>query len=148
MDTDDTVGSLQEGQRFTDGLCQIALIVLRDQVGNHFGVRLRLELDSIPSEDVLQRLKVLDDPVVGQRQISRSIGVGMGVDVVHLTVGRPSGVTDPQVSLEGARHVFGQIPDLPFLFDYLQPAVDYRTAGRFNNPEKTILTARPGAGRA
>jgi hypothetical protein len=65
-----------------------------DEMGQHFGVRLRLEPVAVGDELVGQLDVVLDDAVVHQSQVARAVRVRVGVALARPAVGRPPGVAD------------------------------------------------------
>ena len=63
-----------------------------DHEGGDLGVRLGRERIALRHEFIAQRLEVLDDAVVDDREPAR--GVGMGVGLGRLAMRRPAGVAD------------------------------------------------------
>ena len=98
----DRAGAAQLRQRQPHRLDQraIALIVQPDQVGNHLGVRLRLERDSLGLQLGAQLSEVLDDAVLHDHQLAGEIHVRMRVALARLAVGCPARVADADVALD------------------------------------------------
>ena len=70
----------------------------RDQVRDHFGIGLRAELAPFRQQHVAQRLEILDDAVVYDRNAVGGVRVG-----VHLRRGamrRPTGVADARAAFQ------------------------------------------------
>ncbi len=75
-----------------------ALHFARDQVRNHFTVGLAQEFAAIGQQLIPQRLEILDDAVVDQRDRPRD--VGMGIVDRRRAVRRPAGVRDTGVAVQ------------------------------------------------
>ncbi|MNS64507.1 hypothetical protein D3C72_976380 [compost metagenome] len=90
----DGVGALDGFERVEHGVEQIAVVEARDQVREHLGVGLGLELDAAGHELGFQLNEVLDDAVVHHHQITRGVGVRVGVVGGGAAVGGPAGVAD------------------------------------------------------
>ena len=71
---------------------------LRDEVHEHFGVGVAVKSVSAFNQGLLERVVVLDDAVVDQRQLAVAAEVWVGVDVVGWAVGGPAGVPDSKVA--------------------------------------------------
>ncbi len=66
-----------------------------DELGGDLGVGLAAELDALGEELLLERVEVLDDAVVDQRElVVVAAAVRVGVAVGGAAVGRPAGVAD------------------------------------------------------
>ena len=78
-----------------DGVGEVALVRLLDEVGERLGVGLGRQAMAARLETVAQLAEVLDDPVVDDRDVARAVLVGMGVEVVRAAVGRPARVGQP-----------------------------------------------------
>src|SRR5271166_2182868 len=63
-----------------------------DHEGGDLGIRFGFELVALCREFLAQRLEILDDAVVDDRQPARGVRVGVGFG--RLAVGRPAGVAD------------------------------------------------------
>src|SRR2546425_332225 len=72
--------------------------LLLEQVHRDLGVRLARELMPLREERRLERLEVLDDPVVDDRSDAAAIDVRMRVLLARPTMRGPAGVSDPGVS--------------------------------------------------
>ena len=99
---DDRAGAAQLRQRQTHRLGQrpVALIVQPDQVRDHLGVGVRLELDPLRLQLGAQLAEVLDDAVLHDHQLAGEIDVRMGVALARLAVGGPARVADADVALD------------------------------------------------
>ena len=75
-----------------NGLGQIAVVGLLDEVRERLGVRVGSEDVAALAQAVAQLLEVLDDAVVDDRDLARAVGVGMGVEVIRPAVRRPARV--------------------------------------------------------
>ena len=91
---DDRVGALDRLQGVADGLGQVALVGLLDQVGDRLGVGLRREAVAAGLEPVAQLPEVLDDAVVDDRDLAGAVLVGMGVEVIGPAMRRPAGMRE------------------------------------------------------
>ena len=89
---DERVGALELAERGADGVGEVALVGLLDEVGDRLGVGLGGERVAARLEPVAELAEVLDDPVVDDRDVAGAVLVGMGVQVVRPAVGRPAGV--------------------------------------------------------
>ncbi len=92
MHDHERVRALEQAQGMADGVGQVALVRLLDEVGDRLGVGLGGEGVAARLEPVPQLAEVLDDPVVDDRDLAGAVAVGMGVQVVRAAVGRPAGV--------------------------------------------------------
>ena len=111
------VGALHQLDRFADGVQEVAVVVVGDQVRQHFGVGLAVELHPVGLQLVLQQHVVFDHAVVhhGDGAVAAQVRVGVGVG--RPAVGGPAGVADAVGAGGGLRghHLlqFGQPPGLP-----------------------------------
>src|SRR6056297_1328972 len=71
---------------------KIALVHNRNQLGDNFGVGFGFEAVSVGDKLILQGLIVLDNTVMYYHQRVLVVRVGMGILVVHPSVGCPAGV--------------------------------------------------------
>ena len=78
-----------------------AVVVEAEELGYHLGVRLGAEGVALLDELGLQAGKVLDDAVVDNGEAAVAAGLGMGVDLIGLTVGGPAGVAHAHRAGEG-----------------------------------------------
>ena len=69
----DRVGALELPERVPDGVGEVALVGLLDQVGDGLGVGLRGQAMAARLEPVAQVAEVLDDPVVDDRDLARAV---------------------------------------------------------------------------
>ena len=89
--------------------------LLLEQVDRDLGVRLARELMPRRYERRLERLEVLDDPVVDDRSDAAAIDVRMRVLLARPTMRGPAGVSDPGVSGGRMRRDDGsQVVELAF----------------------------------
>ena len=93
---DERVGALDPAERRADGVGEVALVGLLDEVRDRLGVRLGREDVAPLLELVAQLPEVLDDPVVDHRDVAGAVLVGVGVEVVGPAVGRPARVREAQ----------------------------------------------------
>ena len=92
---DERVMAAKLGVRGADGLHEVAVVVARDEVGDHLGIGLRGEHGALPLEAVLQRQVVLHDPVDHDMDAIGGVEVRVGVLLGHASVRRPARVADP-----------------------------------------------------
>ena len=90
MHHDDGVCALDPAKRRPDGVRKITLVGFLNQVGERLGVRFGVEPMAARLETIPQFAEVLDDPVVDDGDLAGAVQVGMGVEVVRPTVGRPA----------------------------------------------------------
>ena len=111
VDHGDGVSAVDEIQRLTHGVAQIAAVLLLgvfDELHQHFGVGLALEVVALALELLAQCGVVFDDAVVHQRDMSGFRHVGMGVGLRGHAVCGPSRVGDAQRALHrSGRSGFG-----------------------------------------
>jgi hypothetical protein len=81
-------------ERAPDGVREVALIALLDEMGERLGVGLRRQAVAARLEAVAQLAEVLDDAVVDDRDLAGAVLVGMRVEVVGPAVGRPARVRE------------------------------------------------------
>ena len=131
--TDDRVGAFELAQGVPDGVGEVALVGLLDEVGDRLGVGLRGQRVAARLEAVAQLAEVLDDAVVDDRDLAGAVAVRVGVEVVRASVGGPARVG------EADRRVRGPVGDGRLEVDQLAGAlldeqvtgvVDERDAGR------------------
>ena len=77
-----------------DGLDQVAVVVVRDQVRHHLGVGLGGELGAVGREALAQLDLVLDDAVQHDVDAAGGVEVRVGVLLGHAAVGGPARVAD------------------------------------------------------
>jgi hypothetical protein len=66
--------------------------VVTNQFGNHFRVGLRIELNSFLIQ-LLPKLYIINDyPIMNDRHSFQMVKMRMGIDVIDLTTGSPSGM--------------------------------------------------------
>ena len=85
-----------------------------DQVGEHLGVGLRLELVAVGAQPLLDLEVVLDDPVVDDDERALAVGVGVGVLLGRTAMGRPARMADAERT--------GQRPFAEDPLEHLEPA--------------------------
>src|SRR3970282_2871444 len=88
----DAVAAPDAPQRATTGFADVALVGLLDEMRDGLRVGLRDEAMAALLEAVTELPEVLDDPVVDDRDEAAAVDVGMGVQVVRPSVGRPARV--------------------------------------------------------
>ena len=81
-------------ERVADGLEEIALVAVADQVGEHFGVGLGVEMMALALEPGAEGAVVFDDAVVDERDVAGLVEMRVGVDLGRRAVGGPAGVGD------------------------------------------------------
>ena len=94
----DTEGAFHLMQGVANGLEQIALVAIADEVGQHLGIRLGIEMMPLAFETRAQRSVVLDDSIVDQGDITRFIKVRVGIHLGGRTVSGPAGVGDTGIA--------------------------------------------------
>jgi hypothetical protein len=133
MHDGDRVGPLDNAQRRTHGIGEVALVGLLDEVGKGLGVRLRRQPMAARLEPVAELPEVLDDPVVDDRDIAGAVLVGMGVEIVRATVRGPACVGEPDGGMRRAIRDRGlEIGQLagPLLDEQVPTVIDERDPGR------------------
>ena len=78
-----------------DGVDQVAVVVVGDQVGDHLGVGLGGEHGAVVDQLLLERDVVLDDAVDDDVDAVGGVEVRVGVLLGDPAVGRPARVADP-----------------------------------------------------
>jgi len=131
-DHGETVRPLHARERGDDPLLERVAGRGLDQVGERFGVRLGCEAVARPLELHAQRIGVLDDAVVHERQRAGAVGVWVGIPLGGCAVSRPACVPD---AAGAVYRVLGeQVPegrDAARKFASLHaPAVQHRHASR------------------
>jgi len=91
----DAISAFDLTQGGADAVVELVAFGARDEVGQHLGVGVGGELDSLGLEHGPQARGVLDDAVVHDGHAALGVAVRMGVDVARRTVRRPTGVGDP-----------------------------------------------------
>ena len=97
VDGEQREGALEAVDDRAHRLGQVAglLVGARDEVRDDLGVGLGAEVHALGEELLLERVEVLDDPVVDQRQpVVGAPAVRVGVGVGGAAVGGPAGVAD------------------------------------------------------
>ena len=79
-------------ERVADGLEEVALVAIPDEVGEDFGVGLGVEVMAFPFEPGAERAVVFDDAVVDERDVAGLVEMRVGVDLGRRAVGGPAGV--------------------------------------------------------
>ena len=92
---DEGVGALELAQGGADGIAEVALVGLLDEVGDRLGVGLGRQRVAARLQPIPQLREVLDDPVVDHRDRAGAVLMGVGVEVVRSAVGRPASVGQP-----------------------------------------------------
>ena len=75
------------------------VIVEFQQLSRHLGVRFRLERNAVTQKLLLDLHIVFDDAVMDHGDPAILTDMGMGVDVIGLSMGSPAGMADAQRSL-------------------------------------------------
>ena len=88
----DGVGTLGLAEGGTDGLGEVALVGLLDQMRERLRVGLGGQPVATGGEPVAELPEVLDDAVVDDRDLARAVLVGMSVEVIGAAMGGPAGV--------------------------------------------------------
>src|SRR5437667_10490663 len=101
---DEGIRTLELAEGRTHGIREIALIGLLDEVRDRLRVGLGRQRVTARLEPIAQLAEVLDDAVVDHRDIAGAVLMGMGVQVVRSTMGRPTGVGEPD---RGVRRAIG-----------------------------------------
>ena len=130
---DDGVRALELAKRRPDGVGDVAVVGLLDEVGDRLGVGLGGQRVAARLEAVAQLAEVLDDPVVDDRDLAGAVLVRMGIEVVGPAVGRPARVGEADRGVGrpvGDRRL--QVGELagPLLDEEIAGVVDERDAGR------------------
>src|SRR5487761_383258 len=103
VDHRQAVSALHFLQRLQDRRLQIAAVRAFDKVSQHFRVRLAKECVAFSRQALLQPLVIFNDAIVNQKNLSRAIGMRVGVAFRGFAMRRPTGVGD-------AYQAIGQIP--------------------------------------
>lgn len=90
--TPQTIGSLYTFQGLKNYIQKISPIIIVDQMGDDLRIRPRYKLNSLSLELILDLHVVFDDPDMDNSDISRHIGMGMGVHIGRLPMGSPPGM--------------------------------------------------------
>ena len=99
----DGIGAHHMVQGDTNGLKEVdmlALLHVLDEVGEHFRVGRRQESEATFLQFLAQAEIILNNAIVNQGNIATLGAVGMGVHLVGLTMGGPTGVSDANVSTD------------------------------------------------
>ena len=115
--------------RLPNSLFQVILIEMSDQMGEHLGVRVGLELMSPIHQISLQGRKILDDAVVNQHDaLASSMRV---VAFTGLSMSGPTRVGDPQSPVETilGGDLFLQDPDAAGGLRQLHAIIENRDTG-------------------
>ena len=112
------------------GLFQVILIEMSDQMGEHLGVRVGLELVPLIHQIGLQGREILDDAVVNQHDALTS-SMRVGVAFTRLSMSGPTGVGDPQSPVETilGGDLFLQDPDAAGGLRQLHAIIENRDTG-------------------
>ncbi len=102
--------------------------MMRQEMGNGFGVGAGLKHVAQLLQLVSQRGIILNDAIVDERDVAGAATVGVGIDIRGLAVGGPAGVADAQRAFDG---LFFQEPR-----EFVHPA------GFFANGDLTALGHR------
>ena len=101
--TDDaeSIGAFDPPQDTAHGLQHIMTLVIVEfqQLSRHLGVRFRLERNAVTQKLLLDLHIVFDDAVMDHGDPAILTDMGMGVDVIGLSMGSPAGMADAQRSL-------------------------------------------------
>ena len=101
------------------------LVVFANEVGQHFGVGGRVKFMPGLEHDLLERLVILNDPVVDDGDAPGLVEVRMGIFIGRRPVGGPAGVAHAKVAgdfLPG-HHLAQAFVNLPLALDDLQVAL-------------------------
>ena len=90
----DAVGALDRPQGLPHRFGQCRGVREGDQVGQDLAVGVGAEDVPLRQQRVLDHLRVVDDPVVHDRDAAGRVRVRVGVDLVRDAVGGPAGVAD------------------------------------------------------
>ncbi len=128
---DEAVRALYVAQRRADRVAEIAVVLLLDQVRDHFRVGLALEHVAALGQPLPQRARVLDDAVVDDRYPVVAAGVRVGVDLGRRAVGGPArmGEADRTGRRIGMDQILEPLDPPRELCDVQTLAVDDREAG-------------------
>ena len=97
----DRVGALELSEGVPDGLGDVALVGLLDQMGDRLGVGLGGQGVAARLESVAQLAEVLDDAVVDDGDLAGAVAVRVRVQVVRASVRRPARVGEPDGGVRG-----------------------------------------------
>ncbi len=129
----DGVGAVCLAQRHTYCIGDVALVGLFDEMGQRLRVGVRAELVAAIAQSITERLEVLDDAVVDDRDLARAVGVGMGIQVIRPAVRRPARVREANrrrgSGIDQRRSQVGQLAGA-LLDKHVAVARDERDAGR------------------
>ena len=124
----DRVGAVQALDRLLDGVEQVAVVHLVDQVGDHFGVGLAGEHVAERGQFGAQLVVVFDDAVVDQRDARRFFGrrkVRVRIVRQRRAMRRPAGVGDAGEAFHaGTAHLGFEVGHARGAARTLQPAVE------------------------
>ena len=116
---DEAVGAFDHGKDLADGGEEVSVIHLFEKVCHDFGVGIRLEDMAFVDQLLLERHVVFDDAIVYDDEMIMAVAMRMGIPIRWLSVRRPAGMPDADVSGERMRLQCGfQICQTTFfLFD-------------------------------
>ncbi len=77
------------------------LVMVADEMGENFRVRLRHKLVSLGQQAFLQKLVVLDDAVVDEGDLAGLVEVRVGIGIGRRAVRRPAGMADADFAFGG-----------------------------------------------
>ncbi len=121
-------GALHRGKQIARAVPE----VVREQVGDHFGVGVGGEGPALGLQAALERQEVLDDPVVDHRDAPAQALVGVGVErPLGAAVGRPAGVAEAEAAGERLPgELLGQPVELALGADGLEAALAHHGDAR------------------
>jgi hypothetical protein len=127
----DAVRALDDRERVADLALERVRLGAADEVREGLGVGVADQVDPVGGELLAQGRRVVDDPVVDDRDVALGVGVRVGVHVVGGPVGRPAGVADAGASGEALGQVLGELAHpAGLLGDLDAAAAEHRHAGR------------------
>ncbi len=103
------------------GLCQVALVVILEQMRHGLRIRLARKLMALLLEGLAQGGEVLDDTVVDDGDLSRAVAMRMGVYLTGLAMSGPARMPDAAGS--GQVHIgdgIGELLHLAHAADHLE----------------------------
>ena len=122
IDYRDAIGSVNPLEGGSQSMLQTLVRFCRNQMGESFTVGIGLEDTAVGLETRTNLGRVLDDAIVYDRDSIGRIGMWMSITVVRLTVGGPTGMTNPYASGQSLGEPALELLELPSRFVRTQTA--------------------------
>ena len=102
------------------------VVMLADEMGEHFSIGLRLKGVPLADQVVAQGLVILDDAIVDERELVALVKVRVGILIRHAAMGGPAGVADAHGALRRlGQQEIGQVGNAAHALAHLhRPTLD------------------------